>query len=151
MKYLRINPDNGNYAVSGLNRNFFDLFEDFFEDKLAPVAGSQKEWMPRVDIYEKDGNYVVKADMPGVEEKDLNVEIKDNILTLSGKKEEEKESQDKNYHRVERTSGSFTRTFSIPEGVEADQIKAEYKKGVLTVTLPKSKKAEPKKIEVKAG
>lgn len=145
MKIVSYNPVLGN-----LNRNFLDLFEDFFDERLTPSLLAQKEWMPRVDIYEKDGSYVVKADMPGMEEKDLNVEIKDNVLTLSGKKEEEKETDDKNYHRVERSSGSFTRTFNIPEGVEADQIKAEYKKGVLTVTLPKSKKAEPKKIEVKA-
>ena len=145
MKIVSYNP-----GLVPFNRNFLDLFEDLFDDSLTSAV-TGKEWTPRVDIYEKDGNYVVKADMPGMEEKDLNVEIKDNILTLSGSKEEEKETKDKNYHRVERTSGSFTRTFHIPEGVEADQVRAEYNKGVLTVTLPKSKKAEPKKIEVKAS
>lgn len=151
MKIVRVNPDKGGLEVRGPRNYLFDLFDDLFDDRFFYPGKAVKEWHPSVDIYEKDGNYVVKADVPGIDEKDLGVEIKDNVLTISGKKEEEKETKDGDFYRVERSTGTFSRSLALPEGVQADQVQADYKKGVLTVTLPKPKEAQPKKIEVKAG
>lgn len=151
MKIVRVNPDKGGLEVRRTGNYLFDLFDDMFDDRFFLSSREQKEWHPTVDIYEKDGNYVVKADVPGIEEKDLNVEIKDNVLTISGRKEEEKETKEAGYYRSERFTGSFTRSLALPEGVEADKVNADYNKGVLTVTLPKPKEAQPKKIDVKAS
>lgn len=150
MKVVRI-PDQGSLAVKEKSDYLQDLFNEMFEDKYFVPWNSKKEWNPSMDIYEKDGNYLVKADVPGIEEKYLKVEIKDNVLTISGHKEKEKETKDGVFYQVERFGGSFTRSLTLPEGVEAGRVWAKYHKGVLTVTLPKPKQAQPKKIEVKAG
>ena len=106
-------------------------------------------WSPSVDISETKDDFVVKAELPGLEAKDMNVSISGNILTIKGEKKAKEEEKDEHYHRVERYSGSFQRVFQLPSGVKADKVEANFDKGVLKVTLPKIEEAKKKEIEVK--
>lgn len=108
---------------------------------------------PAVDVTEADGAYKVSAELPGMTEKDIEVEMSGDTLTLKGEKREEKEQKEKNFYVSERSYGSFQRSFYVPEGVDRDKVTAEFAKGVLTITMPKTAKAveQQKKIEVKAA
>lgn len=105
-------------------------------------------WAPAVDIYEQDGNIVVKAELPGVDPKDVDVRVENNTLTLSGQRKLDNEVKQESYHRVERAYGTFTRSFTLPSALDQEKIKAEYKDGVLKVTLPKHGQAKPKQINI---
>ena len=106
-------------------------------------------WRPAIDIEEKDGNYLVKADLPGMNKKDIHLELRDGYLTLRGERKSEQEENKDNYHRIERTYGTFERSFRVPEGVTEKDIHAKYKDGVLELTIPTPKVEEPKTTEVK--
>lgn len=106
-------------------------------------------WTPSVDISETDDNLLVKAELPGLEAKDVNVSISGELLTIKGEKKKEKEEKDERHHYVERYSGSFQRSFRLPVNIQSDKVEASFKKGVLTVTLPKSEEAKKKAIEIK--
>ena len=139
------------------------LFEDFDRDfwrapfrlfERAPLWQRETALaVPAVDIVEKEGAYEVTAELPGMDEKDIEVKLANGGLTIKGEKQEEKEEKRKDYHLHERTFGSFERYFAVPDGVDRDKIDASFKKGVLTVTLPKKPEAikPEKKIEVKAA
>src|SRR6266699_1137601 len=105
-------------------------------------------WAPAVDIYETPNELVVKADLPDVEEKDIDIRIENNLLTIRGERKFEKNVSEDNYLRVERTYGAFSRSFSLPNTVNAEAIRAEYKNGVLTVTLPKREESKPRQVKV---
>ena len=116
----------------------------------SPFARTFAEWwLPSVDISETKDNFVVKAELPGLEAKDVNVSISGDILIIKGEKKAEEEEKDEHYHRIERYSGSFQRVFQLPIGVKGDKIEATFDKGVLKVTLPKVEEAKKKEIEVK--
>jgi HSP20 family protein len=126
-----------------------DLFDRFFEDWDVPaVFGEGKTWVPAFDISENENEYVVSAELPGIDSKDLDITLSEGLLTVKGEKKQEKEENGDNYHRVERTYGSFQRNFRIPERVKEDEVDATYKDGVLKLTLKKAEKSEVKKIEV---
>ena len=108
-------------------------------------------WAPAVDIFEQDGNIVLKAELPGVDAKDVDIRVENNMLTLRGERKFDKEVKRENYHRVERAYGTFTRSFTLPTVVDTEKIKAEFKDGVLRVTLPKREEAKPKQIQVQAA
>ena len=113
------------------------LFEEFFNDPFfSSVTRNGDRWLPAVDILEKDGNLVMRAEVPGVNEKDIELKLEGNILTLKGEKKQEHEEECNNYHRMESFYGSFTRSFTLPDTVDRDHIKADYKNGILTVTIP---------------
>ncbi len=118
---------------------------------LYPTDGEGLEkgtWAPAVDIYETNDSFVVSADLPGLNKDEIQIDLKDNTLTLKGEKKfEEKVSKD-NYIRVERAYGSFVRSFTLPQNVDPEKIKAKYKDGVLEVTIPKKEEAKPKQIKV---
>jgi HSP20 family protein len=105
-------------------------------------------WAPAVDIYERDGNIVLQAELPGVDAKEVDIRVENNTLSLRGERKWDNEVKQENYHRVERTYGSFSRSFTLPSVVDQEKIKAEYKDGVLRVTLPKKEEAKPKQISV---
>src|SRR5262249_29959154 len=105
-------------------------------------------WAPVVDIYEKDGNIVLKAELPGVDPKDVDIRLENNTLTLKGERKFDREVSKENYHRGERAYGAFTRSFALPNVVDQNNIKAEYKDGVLQMTLPKREEAKPKQIAI---
>ena len=126
------------------------LFEDAFTRLLSePRAG--RPWSPAVDIYETPDALVLKADVPEIDLKDIDVRVENQTLTLAGERRFEGESEGKGYHRIERSYGQFTRSFSLPSTVDAEKVAAEYHNGALTVKLPKKEAAKPRqvKIEVK--
>jgi HSP20 family protein len=127
------------------NRLFNDTFSRAFEDE---GTLSTRGWNPAVDIYETDHNVTLKAELPGIDPKDVDIRVEDGTLHLSGERKFEKEVKEENYHRVERTYGSFTRSFALPRSVDPDKVTAEYKDGVLTLTVPKKEEAKPKTIKV---
>jgi len=128
-----------------VNRLFDDFFSGLPERRRELLEG---EWLPSVDIAETDDSVVVKAELPGVEQNDVSITIVNDVLTLKGEKKEEKEINKENYHRVERSYGSFQRSLSLPTGVQSDKTKATYKDGVLTITIPKAEEAKPKTIKI---
>ena len=109
------------------------------------------DWTPSVDISETEGEYQIKAEIPDVRKDDVKVTVEDGVLTIQGRRNQEKEEKGTKYHRIERSYGSFARTFSLPDVIEADKVNAEFKDGVLNLRLPKSEKAKPKAIEVKVA
>jgi len=123
--------------------------EEFEEDLLEPVSKKEVSWIPRVESYEKQGNYVIKADLPGVEGKDVKVTVEKGCLTIQGERKMDREVKEKEVRRRELFYGSFQRTMAVPEGVKTEQVKAKYHDGVLEITAPMEKRALPKKIEVK--
>ncbi len=115
--------------------------------KKEPVTVA--EWAPVVDITEDEKEYLVKAELPEVKKEEVKVTVENGALTISGERKFEKEEKDKKYHRIERSYGSFMRSFTLPEGAEGDKVKAEFKDGLLTVHLPKNPTAPSKTVEVK--
>jgi len=107
------------------------------------------EWAPSVDIAETDSEFVIKAEIPEVDKKDVKVTVQDGYLTIQGERRHEKEEKGKKFHRVERAYGAFSRSFEIPEHIDHEKVKAEFKEGMLTVHLPKTEQAKTKAIEVK--
>jgi HSP20 family protein len=128
-----------------VNRLFDNFFTGLPERRRGLLEG---EWAPSVDIAETDNDVVVTAELPGVKQDDVDITITDDVLTLKGEKKEEKEVKEKNYHRIERSYGSFQRSVSLPAGVQADKAKATYKDGVLHITVPKAEEAKPKQIKI---
>ena len=129
----------------------------FARPSVRTASGNGKEnltvadWVPTVDISETDGAYQIKAELPEVKKDDVKVTLEDGILTIQGERRREKEEKTTKYHRVERSYGSFVRSFSLPDQVDEGGVKAEYKEGVLNLTIPKSEKAKPRAIEVKVS
>lgn len=112
---------------------------------------AKMDWTPTVDVSEDDTAYLIKAELPEMKKEDVNVRIENGVLTLSGERHFEKEEKERKYHRVERAYGAFARSFVLPENVEHETASAEYRDGVLTVTVKKSEEAKPRQIEVKVG
>jgi HSP20 family protein len=127
-------------------------FDRLFREAFSPMFGegeiSTRTWAPAVDIYETADNIVLKAELPGVDPKDVEIRVEDNTLFLKGERKFEKEVKEENYHRVERSYGSFARSFSLPSSIAADKVTAEYKDGLLTLTMPKREEAKPKTIKI---
>ena len=144
MKWGLARLSNADYSLS-------TVLDDFF--RMVPVDLMGGEVFPKLDVHEDDKAVHVKAERPGLDEKDLNVTLKENTLTISGEKKEEKKEEDKNrnYHYCERSFGSFSRTIILPEGIKADEVKANYKNGILDIELPKGEKARPKKVNVEVN
>jgi HSP20 family protein len=134
-----------------LQREIDRLFDDFTRGFPALPSGGAAELLPNVDVTETDKQIEITAELPGLEEKDVQVNVADNVLTIRGEKKAEKEEKDKTYRLLERSYGSFMRSLELPEGVNADAIKASIDKGVLKVTVPKPAPAQVKKIDVKAA
>jgi HSP20 family protein len=130
------------------------LFDESFRSRAGAGAGQEDDWAlggswaPAVDIYEHDGNIVLKAEVPGVDPKEVDVRVENNVLTLRGERKIDNEIKRESYHRVERAYGSFSRSFTLPNVVDTENIRAEYKDGVLRVTLPKREEAKPRQISI---
>jgi HSP20 family protein len=134
-----------------LQREIDRLFDDFTRGFPAFSTGGGNEMLPSVDVTETDKQIEITAELPGLEEKDVQVNFADNVLTIRGEKKAEKEEKDKTFRLVERSYGSFVRSLQLPDGVDANTIKASIDKGVLKVTVPKPAPAQVKKIDVKAA
>jgi HSP20 family protein len=134
-----------------LQRQIDRLFDDFTRGFPVFSGGGAGEMLPSVDVTETDKQIEITAELPGLEEKDVQVNFADNVLTIRGEKKAEKEEKDKTYRLVERSYGSFVRSLELPDGVDANTIKASIDKGVLKVTVPKPAPAQVKKIDVKTA
>ena len=129
-----------------MNRLFRETYNENQDQSLATSS-----FAPAVDVYEDEHNVSLKIEVPGIDEKDIDVRIENNTLTVDGERKIEKEEKEENYRRVERQYGSFTRTFTLPSTVDAEKVSANYDKGVLKVVLPKRAEAKPKQIKVNIG
>ena len=134
--------------LARLEREMEDMFGRF---PAWPWGERERGWAPAVDMVEREDELVLRADLPGLEEKDIEVTVQDGGLTIRGERKEETEEKKENYYFSERTYGLFSRTVPLPAGVDPDKVKATFKKGVLEVHLPKAKEAKGKKIEIKAA
>ena len=135
--------------LRNLRREMDRLWEEFFGPR--EVATSETSWVPAVDISETKDAVIVKAEVPGMEPKDIDISLSGDILTIKGEKRQQTEEKDENFHRIETRYGAFSRSIRIPVPVDADRIEAKYEKGVLKVTLPKREEVKPKRIEVKVS
>lgn len=127
---------------------FNRLLNETFSHVFGDEGVSARAWAPAIDIFETDDNLVLKAELPGVDPKDVELRVEDSTLYLKGQRKFEHEVKEENYHRQERSYGSFSRTFAMPSGIDADRVKAEYKDGLLTLTMPKREEAKPKTIKI---
>lgn len=133
-----------------LQREMNRLFEDFFSrDYFVEPFRGIGEWRPALDVAETDSAVIVKAELPGVEPKDVEVSLSGDVLLVKGEKKEEKEEKTKSFHRVERHYGSFERAVRLPSPVKPNEVEATFKNGVLTVTLPKAEEAKTKSVKIK--
>lgn len=136
--------------LSSLQSDVNRLFNAFFD---APVGGeaSLRRWVPAMDLVETDDHFVLRADLPGLSEGDVSIELEDSVLTVSGERQAEHQERHDGYHRVERATGAFSRSLTLPEGVDADAIEASFDRGVLEVRIPKPEERKPKKVAISVG
>jgi HSP20 family protein len=149
MALVRWAPARDLYPVqTEINRLFNTLF-----DTATPIAATRgsRQWTPALDVVENDGDYVVRADLPGIDEDDVKVEVKDGVLTISGERKSEHEERKDGYHRIERSFGSFTRSLTLPEGVDPESVKATFDKGVLEIQVPKPEAPKAHTVEITGG
>jgi HSP20 family protein len=136
-----------NTIQSEMNRLFNTLF-----DSPTPGNGAhsytQRRWIPAMDLVETADEFVLRADLPGLSEEDVNIEVEDNVLTVSGERKAEHEERKEGYYRVERSSGSFSRSLTLPKGVDPESVKAGFENGVLEVRIPKPEQRKPRKVAI---
>jgi len=131
-----------------MRRDMDRLWESFFERGVRRRE-DDGEWLPSLDVAETKNEIVVKAEVPGLDPKDIDISLSDGLLTIKGEKKQEREEKEENYHLVERSYGAFTRSIQLPKEVQRDKISASYKNGVLKVTLPKSEEAKKKEVKIR--
>ncbi len=131
---------------------FSRLFEDAFNDMLRPFEAedvSNRAWAPSVDIRETGEEVTLFVDLPGMKKEDVNITLENNVLTISGERSFDREESNENYHRIERSFGTFARSFTLNHNVQTDQVEANFEDGVLVVSLPKQEEAKPRRISIK--
>jgi HSP20 family protein len=124
------------------------LFNTFFDTPNPANGPSLRRWVPAMDLVETDKDFVLKADLPGMSDSDVKIELEDNVLTISGERKAEHEERQAGYYRVERSFGSFRRSLTLPDGVDPDSVKATFHNGVLEVTVPKPAAQVPRKVQI---
>jgi HSP20 family protein len=135
-----------NSLQSEMNR----LFNTFF-DVPPGNGGGVRRWVPAMDLVETDDHFVLRADLPGLTENDVSIELEDNVLTISGERRSEHEERKEGYYRVERASGTFSRALTLPEGVDPQGVEASFENGVLEVRVPKPEERKPRKVAISVG
>jgi HSP20 family protein len=135
--------------LSSLQNEMNRLFGTYFDTP----AGTQhaRRWVPAMDLVETPEHFVLKADLPGLAEQDVKIEVEENVLTVSGERREQHETKREGYYRIERANGAFSRSLTLPEGVDADQISATFKDGVLEVQIPKPAERQPRRVSISVG
>ena len=147
MSLIRWNPVRD---MSLLQQQMNRLFDDTLHGWPTETNGTNT-WFPATDVYETENDVVLRSDLPGIDPKQIDIRVENNVLTIRGERSVDSEVQQENYHRVERLYGTFSRSFTLTSTVDADKIKANYKDGVLTITLPKAEAAKPKRIQIAAA
>ena len=136
-----------NTLQSEMNR----LFNTFFDTPTGGNGGGLRRWVPAMDLVETDDHFVLRADLPGLSEKDVDIELEDNVLTIAGERKTEHEDKKEGFYRVERSFGQFRRSLTLPDGVDADGITAAFDKGVLEVRIPKPEERKPRRVAIQVG
>jgi HSP20 family protein len=140
--------------ITSIQNEMNRLFNTFFDTPTAAEGGngtSARRWIPAMDLVETEDAFVLKADLPGVTESDVNVEIEDNVLTVSGERKAEHEDKREGYVRVERSYGSFHRSLTLPEGIDPEGVQASFENGVLDIRIPKPEERKPRKVAIQLG
>src|SRR3954447_13674135 len=127
------------------------LFGTFFDTPTTGGNGGLRRWVPPMDLVETDEHFVLRADLPGLGESDVSIELEDNVLTVSGERKAEHEDKKEGFYRMERSFGHFRRSLTLPEGVDADKIAARFAKGVLEVRIPKPEERKPRRVAIQVG
>ena len=135
--------------LNEIQREMNRLFDDFFGERQSGLT--EGAWTPAVDVSENEATILVRAELPGMKQEDIEVDLQDNVLTIKGEKKKETKEDQENFQRVERSYGSFSRTFTLPANVKPEDIKATFKDGVLEISLPKAEEAKTQKIAITAG
>ena len=148
MNLVKWNPAK---ELLSLNRSLQSLLNDDFFRFPALFSDEEKMWAPMVDIYEDEKEIVLKAELPEIDPKNVDIKLEDNSLTLKGERKYDKELKKENFYRLERSYGSFKRQFNLPSYVDKEKVKASYKNGVLKIQLPKKEEAKPTKIDIKVN
>jgi HSP20 family protein len=149
MALIRFEPAR---ELASLQGEMNQLFSSFFGD-TAPAGGngSGRRWIPPMDLVETQDHFVVRADLPGLAEDDISIELEDNVLTISGERKHEEKTEKEGFFRIERAFGNFARSLTLPEGVDADAVKADFRNGVLEVEIPKPEQRKPRKVAIGVG
>jgi HSP20 family protein len=138
-----------NTIQNEMNRLFNTFFETPGGQGGAPAAS--RRWLPAMDLVEHGDEFILRADLPGLSENDVNIEFEDNVLTISGERKSEHEERKEGYYRLERASGNFSRSLTLPEGVDPEKVQASFDRGVLEVRIPKPEQRKPRKVTISAG
>src|SRR3954468_17886766 len=136
---------------STLQNEMNRLFNTVFDAPAPSNGGTLRRWMPAMDLVETEGHFVLRADLPGLSENDVNIEVEDRVLTISGEPKSEHETAKEGYHRVERAFGTFSRSLTLPEGIDPETVEASFDRGVLEVRIPKPEQRKPRKISIGVG
>lgn len=137
--------------IGSLQQEVNRLFGTFFDTQAGAGNGGLRRWIPAMDLVEEDEDYVLRADLPGLGERDVNVELEDNVLRISGERKSEHEEQRDGYRRIERASGSFARSLTLPDGVDPERVKARFEHGVLEVRVPKPEQRKARRVTIDVG
>lgn len=139
--------------ISSLQQEMNRLFSTFFDAPAGggAASGGVRRWVPAMDLVETDDHFVLRADLPGLSEADVDLSLEENVLTLKGERKVEHESKGEGFYRVERATGAFSRSLTLPEGVDGDAITATFDKGVLEVRIPKPEQRKPRKLQITVG
>jgi HSP20 family protein len=138
--------------LSSLQNDMNRLFNTFFDTPTAANGGgTARRWIPPMDLVETDDHFVLKADLPGLTEEDVHIDVEDDVLTISGERTSEHEDKREGYVRVERSYGSFRRSLTLPEGVEPEAVSASFDRGVLEVRIPKPEQRKPRRVAIQVG
>jgi HSP20 family protein len=138
--------------IQSLQQEMNRLFGTFFDTPASQAgAAGARRWIPAMDLVETDDQFVLRADLPGMSESDVDLSLDDNVLTISGERKTEHESKGEGFYRVERATGAFSRSLTLPEGVDGDAISARFDRGVLEVRIPKPEQRKPRKLQIQVG
>jgi HSP20 family protein len=142
--------------LSSLQSEMNRLFQSFFDTPAtsgggAGNGGTLRRWHPAMDLVETEDHFVLKADLPGVAEDDVKVELEDNVLTIAGERRHEEEAKSGGYYRLERATGVFSRSLTLPEGIDPEAVQASFDKGVLEVRIPKPEERKPRRVAISVG
>ena len=137
--------------LSTLQNEMNRLFGSVFDTPTQPNGGTLRRWMPAMDLIETEDHFVLRADLPGMSEEDVNLEVEERVLTISGERKAEHTEAKDGYHRVERAFGSFSRSLTLPEGIDPEAVSASFDRGVLEVRIPKPEQRKPRKISIGVG
>jgi len=137
------------FEFDRLRKEMDRVWDSFFEGRPGRRNREEGEWLPSLDVAETKGDLVVRAELPGMDPKDIDISLNEGVLTIRGEKKQEKEEKEEGYHLIERSYGSFTRSIRLPKEVQSEKIEASFKNGILKVVLPKSEEAKKKEIKIK--